>query len=342
MATTESAEEWSWHVGLGLGLKDSIVGIGALWRVPKEVTPLSDHDKGYGREKPMSTLERRRQQKKQETVKETLAVKRQEGRSVVIHRVIQCMLLNGGIWLTIAVFNYGLTPILKLVISFIYDNTSRNDKSTSSAIWEWTLPFLYFTFNSLWIFPIFLLSRIINAIWFQDIADATYRLTRGRPVQLPSLSRNLADILFSLVVETFFLVQAFLMKTLIPIPLMANFFYFLHLCLLYALYSFEYKWFNMGWDVTQRLAAIETSWPYYFGFGIPLAFCSGGVFFPVSFVVSGCIFSVLFPLFIISANHKLPAPSGMPLRLFSFSVLAANKIFSWKRPSSISQPLPGS
>ena len=77
--------------------------------------------------------------------------------------------------------------------------------------------------------------------------------------------------------ETFFLVQAFVMKSLLPIPVLANFFYFLHLCLLYALYSFEYKWFNMGWDVTKRLAAVESSWPYYFGFGIPLAFCSGGV-----------------------------------------------------------------
>jgi len=294
--------EWSFHTGLGLGLKDSIVGIGALWRVPKEVE--HREEASDGKAKPLSTLERRRLQKKQETQQETLAVKRQEGRSVVIHRVLQCMLLNGGVvWSSIIVFNYALTPILKFVISFIYDQTSSNEESTAATIWEWTWPFLSFTFNSLWIFPIYLLSRIINAIWFQDIADVTYRLTRGRPMQLPSLSRNLADILFSLVVETFFLIQAFLMKTLIPIPMIANFFYFLHLCLLYALYSFEYKWFNMGWDVTQRLAAIESSWPYYFGFGIPLAFGSGGVFFPVSFVVSGCIFSLCFPLFIISANN---------------------------------------
>lgn len=327
-------EEWSWHAGLGLGLKDSIAGIGSLWRVPKEAAPRED--KSDEKEKPLSTLERRRQQKKQETQKETLAVKRQEGRSVVIHRVLQCMLLNGGVvLLSIIIFNYVLTPILQFVISFIYDQTSSNEESTSATIWEWAWPFLSFTFNSLWIFPIYLLSRIINAIWFQDIADATYRLTRGRPMQLPSLSRNIADILFSLVVETFFLIQAFLMKTLIPIPMIANFFYFLHLCLLYALYSFEYKWFNMGWDVTQRLAAIESSWPYYVGFGIPLVSCSGGVFFPVSFVVSGCIFSLLFPLFIISANNgRLPAPSGMSLKLFAFSVMAANKLFSWKRTTT--------
>jgi len=322
--------EWSWHLGLGLGLTDSILGIRGLWRVPREASPSAE--KSDARDKPLSTLERRRLQKKQETQRETLAVKRQEGRSVVIHRVLQCMLLNGGVvWLSIIIFNHVLTPILKFLISFIYDQTSSNEESTSVTIWEWTWPFLSFTFNALWIFPIYLISRIINAIWFQDIADATYRLTRGRPMQLPSLSRNLADILFSLVVETFFLVQAFLMKTLIPIPLIADSFYFLHLCLLYALYSFEYKWFNMGWDVTQRLAAIESSWPYYFGFGMPLAFCSGGVFFPVSFVVSGCIFSLLFPLFIISANNgRLPSPSGMSLKLFAFSVLAANKLFSWK------------
>jgi len=332
------SEEWSWYFGLWMGLRDSVAGIAALWRAPRELSSASTDDgkRDGSREKPMSTLERRRQQKRQESVKDTLAVKRQEGQSVVIHRVVQCMLLNGGVvWLSIITFNHVLTPILKLFISFIYDQTSKVDEESASIkIWEWAWPFLSFTFNSLWIFPIFLLSRVINAIWFQDIADASYRLTRGRPMQLPSLSRNLADILFSLVVETFFLVQAFVMKTLIPIPPLADFFYFLHLCLLYALYSFEYKWFNMGWDVTKRLAAVESSWPYYFGFGIPLAFCSGGVFFPVSFVVSGCIFSVMFPLFIISANHnQVPAASGVPLRLFSASVTATDKIFSWKRKS---------
>lgn len=149
-------EEWSWHAGLGLGLKDSIVGIGSLWRVPKEAVPRED--KSDEKEKPLSTLERRRQQKKQETQKETLAVKRQvcfhfpwkhghhlayqiskwpftfyylhlfqEGRSVVIHRVLQCMLLNGGVvLLSIIIFNYVLTPILQFVISFIYDQTSSS------------------------------------------------------------------------------------------------------------------------------------------------------------------------------------------------------------------------
>jgi len=322
-------EEWSWHMGLGLGLKDSIFGIGALWHVPTTTTQKEES----GKSKTISTLERRRQQKRQETVKEHFETKRSEGRSMIIHRVLQCMVLNGGVvCLSILFFNHLVTPLLMRVIQFISEYLDAgNASSQSSVVWSWTRPVLNFTFNALWILPIFLLSRIINAIWFQDIADATYRLTRGRPLQLPSLSRNLADVLFSLVVETLFLIQATLIKSLLPIPTIANFFYFLHLCLLYALYSFEYKWFNMGWDVVKRLDVIETSWPYYFGFGLPLASLSGGFIFPVSYVVSGCIFSVLFPLFIIAANPARPtAASGTPLRLFFLAVAATNKIFAWK------------
>ena len=76
------SEEWSWYFGMWMGLRDSVAGIAALWRAPREPSSSAGVTAGDGkrdgsREKPMSTLERRRLQKRQESVKDTLAVKRQ-------------------------------------------------------------------------------------------------------------------------------------------------------------------------------------------------------------------------------------------------------------------------
>lgn len=136
-------------------------------------------------------------------------------------------------------------------------------------VWGWLQSILSIIFGMMWVLPIFLLSKIVSSLWFADIANAAYRVRKGRPQMIPSISKLIADFLFSLLVQALFLVQSMLVN-LVPIPWVGSSLCFVHLCLLYSLYSFEYKWFNMGWELHRRLSYIECNWPYFLGFGIPL------------------------------------------------------------------------
>ncbi|KAK3605486.1 hypothetical protein CHS0354_001475 [Potamilus streckersoni] len=211
----------------------------------------------------------------------------------ISQRIFLCCAWNGGLfWMSIFLFYNVLLPILQWITSLI------SGQSNSMLLWGWIGPVLSWVFSTLWLLPLFVLSKIVNNLWFQDIADAAYRKSRGKPL-LPNISIFIADMVFSLVVQSLFLIQGMLLKFL-PISPVGQSISVLHMCLLYSLYSFEYKWINMGLGIHQRVSKIEMNWPYFCGFGLPLAILTS---LPSSFVVSGCVFSILFPLSIISANE---------------------------------------
>ena len=80
----------------------------------------------------------------------------------------------------------------------------------------------------------------------------------------------IADTVFSIVVEIIFLVQGKVFS-MVPIKIIGAALNLLHNCLLHSLYSFEYKWFSQGLELHKRLDYVETNWPYFLGFGLPLA-----------------------------------------------------------------------
>lgn len=173
------------------------------------------------------------------------------------------------------------------------------DRETQSELWSWIQLMLSWIFSTFWILPIFLLSRIVNIFFFQEIADSSFR---GRTQQLNSVSKLVADYFFSLFVQAVFLVQT-MSFTYLPVNYLNQILGVLHLSLLYSMYSFEYKWFNMGWELHKRLHFIEYNWPYFVGFGLPLAILTSLL---DDFVLKGSIFSLLFPLYIISSNVVKP------------------------------------
>ena len=230
--------------------------------------------------------------------------------------------------MSIIAFNYLLLPSLEFLTHIIFGGSA-----THGIVWGWVDPLLSWTFSALWILPLFVLSKVVNSLWFQDIADQAYKRSRGRPQTFPSLGKALADILFSLLLQSFFLIQGML-ASLLPLPGIGYIISTLHVCLLYSLYAFEYSWYNRGWEVHKRLAFIETGWPYFVGFGFPLAFLTA---MPSSYIISGCVFSILFPLFIISANEAdtSSATYVYPLKLFGLVIQMSNAVFRHSLTKSV-------
>ncbi|XP_055637002.1 etoposide-induced protein 2.4 homolog [Toxorhynchites rutilus septentrionalis] len=250
----------------------------------------------------------------------------------VLHRVIQCCLLNGGVFMfSIMVFEYGILPGLFYILSYLSTNSDAE-----ANVWNWMMPSLSLLFHSFWVAPLFILSKIVNNFWFQDIADSAFRSRKGRRLKQDPFSEIIADLFISFIVQISFLLQSTIIKYLpIPFPFVCNVVYIVHMSLLCSLYSFEYKWFNIGWKLPTRLTYIETNWPFFLGFGLPLAILSE---MPESIVASGCVFSVLFPLFILSANEAKPkvAACETPLKIFSLSVAVSNgivRMFRLKKPT---------
>ncbi|XP_050520465.1 etoposide-induced protein 2.4 homolog [Daktulosphaira vitifoliae] len=237
----------------------------------------------------------------------------------MLQRIIQCCTLNGGIFcLSILIFEYIILPVLDYVLTVAFGNLNQD-------IWYWTRSLLSWTFGAVWVLPIFLISKIINSLWFQDIADIAFQQKKGEPQKLTKISKVIADFSFSLIVQFLFLIQSYLVS-MVPSKVVSNVLGILHLSLLYSLYSFEYKWCNMGIELNSRLSIIENCWPYFLGFGFPLAIITS---MPESYIISGCLFSILFPVFIISANEISPSKTKVfRLKLFAPVLYITSTIFN--------------
>lgn len=84
--------------------------------------------------------------------------------SMVLMRTIQCCLLNGGVfWASILIFNFGLLPFVKYLLTIIFGHSP----GMGVTVWSWIQPFLSLTFGTIWVLPLFLLSKIVNSLWFQ-------------------------------------------------------------------------------------------------------------------------------------------------------------------------------
>lgn len=205
--------------GILTGVKDSLFGIVAIRKI---------HQK--------NVKESIRKAQRNQKTKSNSFVSSAKQPFNVYQKLFECCALNIGLfWFSIWIFNLILLPNIYKFMAFIFGQGGREVR-----IWAWLNPLLLYTFGAFWVLPLFVLSRLMNAFWFQDIAESTFR---GRSQSSRSVSHSIADTSFSLIIEALFLIQAVLVGKLLYIGQIASIF---HLSLLYSLYSFEYEWFYSG------------------------------------------------------------------------------------------------
>jgi etoposide-induced 2.4 mRNA len=255
-------------------------------------------------------------------------------------------LFNGGILLCgMLCFNYIFLPIFRRLFYFLAGLDSSSSSSSSRPL-LYIQHMLTYTFNFLWLIPAFIISKFVNSYWFRDIANAVFKklTNNNRPLPALPLARSISDVLFSLIMQIFFLIQSTIIL-LIPVPFLNKLFGNMCLCLLYSFYAFEYAWIYGNLNVKQRVERIELYWPYFLGFGLPLTALSSFIF--NSMIVNECIFSILFPFAIVAAtsvnfNERIRLPQTqtniVPLNIFAGCIRLTSRLFDmlkYQRPSNI-------
>lgn len=233
--------------------------------------------------------------------------------SEIRSKMFQCFLLNGAVFMfSLLLFDWIIVPV---VVWLAPGDTS-----------SWLDLVLTAVFRVLWVLPLYLISRLLNVFWYQEIADLVYKSVRrgsgARTTPRPSVSETIADIVYSVVVQCVFLVQASLAGA---VPVLGPPLQLVHMALVYALYAYEYVWMNQGRGVVTRTALLHQNWAYFVGYGSVMA---GVIAATDNYFLGVCLFSLIFPILIVSCHFGSPQAKVKytPLPLFRPSIIVTERI----------------
>ncbi|XP_024526006.1 protein EI24 homolog isoform X2 [Selaginella moellendorffii] len=231
---------------------------------------------------------------------------------VVRKKTGQCF-LNGLLVLgSVLVLQKAIIPALSWLLDFeahVDDGSARPVPKLQS--------FLIALYYVLWLYPIYVISFVINCIHSNEIAQHVFhevKKTMNEPTSRPStgtsstaaafdsFTRGIGENLYSVIVIGAFFAEAFVASF---IPYVGQLLYFVLLSWLYAYYCFEYKWGLAQWSLERRLVFFETNWAFFSGFGSP---CVLATFF-FSPLVSTGVTAILYPLFVLIATASDPEKS---------------------------------
>ncbi|GAQ91271.1 etoposide-induced 2.4 mRNA [Klebsormidium nitens] len=268
----------------------------------------------------------------------------------VLVRTSQCSLLNGFFFLGSIILLKGfLDPSLR----YLLDLPRHSKAETTAGVGAGGLAALHslliVVYNMLWLYPIYVVSFVINCMWHQDIAKRAYQALQGDRslaaalgVEPPDLSKPapppaskqggsgvetlvtmIGEEVYRVVMFAVFVIQVYAVSI---VPYVGPTMNFLLLSWLYAYYCYDYKWSSAGWSLDERLSFFETHWAFFAGFGAP---CTIATYF-LPFFASAAVWALIFPLFVLVATTSNPA------RVVSKSLngdpLAVQKAQAWRVP----------
>ncbi|XP_062083864.1 protein EI24 homolog [Humulus lupulus] len=240
-------------------------------------------------------------------------------------RTGQCFLLNGFIFLgSIFILNSVIIPTLQWILP---DDCSQFD-SQELCSFDGLLKFYSFLrfgliklFYITWFYPLYALSIILSALWYNDIAKYGFEAAqKSGPVKVDPVGQEekltlqntgherrrdglggimivIGEQLYSILLLSFFFIEVSVTGF---VPYIGTALNFLHVSWMYAYFCFEYKWNLHNVDLDKRLNFFESNWAFFLGFGCP---CALPVLFCSSFVSSG-VMAMLYPLFVLTASNS--------------------------------------
>ena len=277
-------------------------------------------------------------------------------------RIAQCFLLNGFIFLgSLAATHVLIRPLLRRFGALVAWGVGCHGPGLAhggTPLHVLPVPEAYsgaldtaasFAFHALWAVPVYVLTFILNAIWYQTIADHAFSLMRGghgrrggaRRMARLDVTRLpvravVRDEIYRLFLGAWMAVEA---MVLFFLPFVGKWVCFVYSTWIYSLYAFEYSWALRGLNLGQRLRYFEEHYVYFFGFGTP---CALATLFFSRFVAAG-MFALIFPLYIVMAAASRPfrhecrvLPKRVPI-LYAANQLSALSLY-WSKSLLMTTP----
>lgn len=244
-------------------------------------------------------------------------------------RFVQCVLLNICIFVgSVTLLNAFLIPLLHWLL-FIKEAHHGTDLDPLNQIGAAVTTALTWLYQLALIYPVYIISFVLNRVWYQDIADEAYHkdwgqnnnskqpACKGRQQFLGFVIATITEELWRTLLTVVMFGQLALFS-FVPVigPIVSG----LHYCWLNALYAFEYKWVLANWGLWERLEYVERRWVYFAAYGFPVTMLA--YVFP-KFITDG-FYAFAFPCIMILATVARPTTGvtlppasapGEPLRL---------------------------
>ena len=165
-------------------------------------------------------------------------------------------------------------------------------------------------YYSLWIIPVYLLSFILNTLWYQDIATESMRIYPvpvaphpGPSIQ--SVTDHIAEAIYRSIFNLVFL---------LGLTALVNhrWIYLVYLAFFISFNSFEFRYKSV--PLQSKIVFFESNWIYFLSFGLPLSVIV--VQFPT--LIENGLVSLVFPFLLMTASTG-SRPAGVTISAHEFN-----------------------